>query len=185
MFKKVCLATLLAIPAISMAEGLSYNYVEGKYFFPEGDEDTIGLAGSFAVSPNLFVKADFAYSTLESGGVDVTGTGLSGALGYRHALSSTVDLNAFGGLEYVNLEVDGPGGNASESDTGFIVGGGIRALVVPALELNGALTYSDLIEDVVFSGNALYSFTPAFAVSGGVDYADSEETFNIGLRYNF
>lgn len=171
MFKKVCLATLLAIPAISMAEGLSYNYVEGSYVIPEND-DAFRVGGSFALNQQFFIEAD---GTIFDGG-----NVLTGQLGYRHALSDMLDLNVKGGLLYA----DPDGGN---SETGYTFGGGLRAMVTPQLELNGGVAYIDIYDnsDVGFSAGAVYNFNANWAVSGGGEVVDDSEEFNVGVRYNF
>jgi len=179
MLKKVCLATLLAIPAISMAEGLSYNYVEGSYVSSE-EGDGYRAAGSFALTPNVFAVAEGSYYDF---GSDVTGTEIIGQLGYRHALNPTMDLNVTGGVIYQEVEV----GSASANDTGFTFGGLLRAQLAPQLELNGGIQYIDIADssDVGFQVGAVYAFTPSLAAVGGGRFIDDSETFNIGIRYNF
>lgn len=171
MLKKICVAAVLALPISAMAEGLSYNYVEGSYVIPEND-DAFRIGGSFALNPQFFIKADG--TVFEGGNV------LTGQLGYRHGLSDTLDLNVTGGVLYA----DPDGGN---SETGYTFGGGLRAVVMPKLELNGGIAYVDIYDnsDVEFSVGAVYNFTANWAVSGGGTFADDTETFNVGVRYNF
>ena len=171
MLKKLCAAALLVLPVTAMADGLSYNYLEGSYVIPEQD-DALRFGGSFALNPQFFFKAD---GTIFDGG-----NLLTGQLGYRHALNTTLDLNVTGGLLYA----DPDGG---DSETGYTFGGGLRALVAPQLELNGGIAYYDIYDssEVGFSVGAVYNFTPNWALSGGGTFIDDAEEFNVGVRYNF
>lgn len=171
MLKKLCLAALFALPAAAMADGLSYGYIEGSYVVPEEDS-AFRLAGSFAINPQLFVKVE---------GTSYDGGELySGELGFRHALNDTLDLNITGGGLYADS--DGSG-----SESGFTFGGGLRALVMPKLELNGGIQYLDIADssEVGFSAGAVYSLMPQFALIGGGRFIDSSEEFNVGVRYSF
>jgi len=171
MLKKLCVAAALALPLSAMAEGLSYNYLEGSYVIPEND-DAFRIGGSFLLNPQFFLKAD--------GTVFEGGNLLTGQLGYRHALNNTLDLNITGGLLYA----DPDGG---DSETGYTFGGGLRALVAPQLELNGGIAYVDIYDnsDVAFSVGAVYNFNANWAISGGGTFVDDADEFNVGVRYNF
>jgi len=179
MLKKLCAAALFAATAPAMAQGLNYNFIEGSYVVPEEGDGLRGL-GSFAFTPNLFGTVEGTYFDF---GNDFTSTQLIGQLGYRHALSSTLDLNVTGGFIYLEAEA----GDVSADDSGLTFGGLLRAQLTPAFELNGGAQYFDIGDssEVGFSIGGVFAFTPTLAVVGGGRVIDDSEEFNIGLRYNF
>ena len=179
MFKKLCVASMLALPAAVMADGLSYTYAEASYVAPE-EGDGFRVGASFALNPQFFFQAE---GTFYDFGGNADGTVASGVLGYRHALTPTIDLTANGGLLYAEYEA----GSSSSDDVGYTFGGGVRAKVLSQLELNGGVSYQDVFDngDLVLALGAVYSFTPSWAGIAGGKFVDNDDQFNIGVRYNF
>lgn len=179
MFKKLCVASLLALPVAVIADGLSYTYAEASYVIPE-DGDGFSFGGSIALGPQFFVQGE---GTFYDFGGNVEGTLAKGVLGFRHALSPTLDLTANGGLLYAEIE----SGNFSDDDVGYTFGGGLRAAVMPQLELNGGISYQDVADssDVVFALGGVFAFTPNWAAVGGAKFVDENNQYNVGVRYNF
>lgn len=185
MFKKLCLAALLAVPAVSMAEGLSYNFVQAGYTTVDVDgggsnPDGFGVGGSFLFAPNVFAQA--GYSSIGSGAVDVDSFSIGAGL--RHGLTDTVDVVGAANLLFAKVDVDGFG---SDDDTGYTVGAGLRALVLPKLEVNGGINYANIFDDgnVGYSLGGVLSFTPQIALVGGLDFDSDATAFTVGGRYNF
>lgn len=185
MFKKLCLATLLAVPAVSMAEGLSYNYVEAGYVTVDVDgggknPDGFGVAGSFQFAPMVFGQA--GYSMLSSGPIDLNT--FAAGLGLRHGVTDTVDLVGGVGALFAKVDVDGLG---SDDDTGYYVSAGARALVLPKLEVNGGINYSNVFDDgnTSYSLGGVLSFTPQLALVGGLGFDSDATTFTVGGRFSF
>lgn len=185
MLKKLCIATLLALPAAAMAEGLSYKFVEADYLILDADGGSangFGIGGSFLLAPQFFLTG--SYARLEDSGVEFST--ITGGAGFRHPLSPTVDFT--GNANLVFAEVDGFG---STDDTGYSVGAGLRAMLAPQFELNGGASYTDIFDDGEFGFNlgAVFSFTPQLALVGGVavgdDFGDDGRLFNIGGRFMF
>lgn len=185
MFKKLLLASLLAVPAVSMAEGLSYSYLEGSYQsldidgFP--DIDGFGIAGSFLVGKNVFVAGDYSFLDVDGGGdLNIGNVGV----GFRHGLNETVDFVAGASLVFAEAK----GGGGSEDDTGYRISGGVRAALGKA-ELNGGLAYRDidLLDGgkVLFTVGGLYNFTPNIAAVAGAEFEEDATAFKVGGRYNF
>lgn len=183
MFKKLLLASVLAVPAVSMAEGLSYSYLEGSYasvdFDGGGNADGFNLAGSFLVAPAVFVSGDYSMLSIDGGGdFDIGNIGAA----FRHALTPTVD--AFAGADLVFAKVKF--GGASDDDTGYRIRGGVRAALGKA-ELNGGIAYRDVFDDTstIFSVGGVYNFTANIAGVAGADFDSDSTAFKIGARYNF
>lgn len=183
MFKKVLLASLLAVPAVSMAEGLSYSYLEANYQSldidgPGGKLDGFGFGGSYLVAPNVFVAGDYSMLEADGGGdLDIGNVGV----GLRHSLTDTID--AVGSASLVFAKVSG-----GDSETGYRVQGGLRAALGKA-ELNGGIAYRDVdtFDDsqVIFSVGGVYNFTPNIAAVAGAEFESDYSGFSIGGRYNF
>ncbi len=187
MLKKLCIATLLALPAAVMAEGLSYNFVEGNLLVLDGDGgslDGFGVGASFLVAPQFFLTS--SYARLTDPGVSLRT--FSGGAGFRHPLSPKVDFTGNASVVFAKAKVDGLG---SGDDTGYSVGAGLRALLAPQFELNGGASYTDIADngELGFNLGAVFSFTPQFALVGGVavgdDFGDDFRLFNIGGRFMF
>jgi len=185
MFKKLLLASVLAIPAVSNAEGLSYSFAEANYITVDVDgggtsPDGFGFGGSYLFDKNVFVEA--SYSALSAGSVDVDT--ISAGLGLRHGLTNQID--AVVGAGFLSTEVD-VGNLGSDDDTGYFFKGGLRAQVMPKLEVNGGLAYAEIFDDgnTSFSLGGVLSLTPELALTGGAGFDDDATTFTIGARYNF
>lgn len=187
MLKKLCIASLLALPAAAMAEGLSYKFVEADYLILDADGGSangFGVAGSFLVAPQFFLTG--SYARLEDSGVEFST--ITGGAGFRHPLSPTVDLTGNASLVFAEVDTNGFG---SGDDTGYSVGAGLRSMLTSQFELNGGAAYTDIADDgeFGFSLGAVFSFTPQIALVGGVgvgdDFGDEGRLFNIGGRFMF
>lgn len=183
MFKKMLLASLLAVPAVSMAEGLSYSYLEASYVSIDidggGEADGFNLAGSYLLGKNVFLAADYSMLDVDGGGeLDLGNFGV----GLRHGLTGTVDAVASASLVFADVSA----GGASDDDTGYRIQGGVRAALGKA-ELNGGIAYRDVFDDgqTIFAVGGLYNFTPNIAAVAGAEFEEDATSFKIGGRYNF
>lgn len=185
MFKKLCLATLLAVPAVSMADGLSYNFVDAGYVTIDADgggsnPDGFGIGGSFLFGPMVFGQA--SYSRISGSGVDVDS--FAAGAGLRHGLADNVDLVGSAGLIFAKIDA---GSFGSDDDTGYTLGGGLRAQVMPKLEVNGGIGYTNIFDDgnVTYSLGGVVSVTQQLAVVGGATFDSDATALTIGGRFNF
>ncbi len=187
MFKKLCLASLLALPAAVMADGLSYKFIQADYLIADGDGGSLngfGLSGSYLVAPQFFLAG--SYSRFKDSGVELST--ITGGAGFRHALTPTVDFNATADIVFAEIDA---GGGASADDTGYSIGAGLRAMLAPQFELNGGAAYTDIADEgeLGFDLGAVFSFTPQLALVGGIsvgdDFGDDGRLYNIGGRFMF
>jgi len=183
MFKKLLLASVLAVPAVSMAEGLSYSFLEASYVSVDvdggGEADGFNLAGSYLLGQNVFLAADYSMLDVDGGGdLDLGNFGV----GFRHGLTDTLDAVASASLVYAEVS----GGGFSDDDTGYRLQGGLRAALGKA-ELNGGIAYRDVFDDgqTIFSVGGLYNFTPNIAAVAGAEFDEDATSFKVGGRYNF
>ncbi len=168
----------LALPAA--AEGLNYNFIDGRYLDGEvgnTDVDGFGIGGQALINPNFYVLA--GYSAIEAdngpGELDIIRAGL----GYRHALAPATDLN--GEVLFVNADVD------VDDDSGFELGLGLRHRFTEVFEGKAGVRHIDVFndDDTYFEVGGLAHLTPQFAV--GIDYSSGDlfDGFSVGGRFNF
>ena len=135
----VLTALLLASPV--MADGLSYNFIEGAYARVELDDDIVdvdgdgfGIGGSFEINENFFGFAGYSSAEFDFG-VDLNQ--LDAGIGYHTGISANTDFVAT--LAYVRAEVDaGLFGSVDEDGWGASIG--LRSMVSDRVELNGAIS---------------------------------------------
>ena len=194
-------ALALMLPLGAMAEGLSYNYIEGGYSKAtqengsSNDFDYDGFYGAVSgkVAPNFYLFGDYRYYESDSFGpghsrVDYD-IGRIGA-GFLVPLNPRLDLNAGGGALFAKFDFEGPASPATprdNDDTGYFLQGGARALVLPNWEINGGFRYEKIFDDSETVGlvGTVFNFTPAFGVTGGYEFRDDFDAYTIGARFNF
>lgn len=183
---KSLIAGALLLPAMSFAEGLSYNYVEAGYAHTKVDVgggdvegDIINLRGSLAVAPNWHIFADANQTNF---GNNVDGNLYDVGVGFNHALgASAVDF--IGRAAWV--KVDGDIGD----DDGFGLQALLRSAVAPNFELEGGVQYVDFGgedgDDTSFVAAGRYFFMPNFATGLSVSVGDDVTNYGIDFRFNF
>jgi hypothetical protein len=186
MFRSITAVTLLALAAPVMADGLNYNFIEGKYqrtTLDDGsfdiDGDTFGIGGSFAVGDMFQVIAGYDVLNFDIANEDVDLKELTLGGGIHMPLSTNVDF--FANLAYFRVDAGSSLGESID-DSGFGGELGLRAMLGEQVELAGALQYielSDFGNDTRLKGNLWYNFSPNFAL--GVNAATGEDTVSYGL----
>lgn len=187
----------------AFAQGPRYSYVEAGWqnteleddgtFGDDLDGDGLFLGASFAVTDMLHIFASYGDSDLDLNvlgfDVNVGYSTLAAGAGMNFDISETVDF--VGQLAYVDAEVDVsvPGfGSASEDESGYGLGVGVRGMVTEDFELNAWVNYVDLgddASDTAFSFGGVYSFTPVFALQAVFSFGDDVNSFGVGARLSF
>jgi hypothetical protein len=192
----VALLCLLAAAPAALAQGpragavhgpgvVTYTWAEARLLLLDpdggGDADGIRLAGSGRIQDNLFATGGLTMLEAD-GGADSDAIDLG--LGLRVPLSSTVDFVGIGGLVYVDVDNRGRG---DSDDIGPALTGGVRAEVLPELELAGYAGYAEVFGDgdVTFTGEALYYATPSLAFLGALTLSDDVDGIHLGVRWSF
>ena len=184
----VPLVFLLAGPAI--ADGLSYNYIQGSYEEveldisggPDADGDGYGISGSFEVGESFYVFADYTKADFDFG---VDADELFAGVGYHFGVSDNVDL--FTNLSWVRAEVDAPG-FGSVDDDGFGVAVGLRGNVSDLIELVGSVNYTDLGDGgdtTAIAGGVWFNVTDNFALGVEASFDDDLTTYSAAARLYF
>jgi len=180
--KTLVLALLSSLSLTVSAENPSFDYLDIGYsnWNLDGSSDkTDGFEfkGSLTINEFLYVAGD--YTNISSFGLSVGFTTVG--LGYKYNFTDTTTF--FAELDYLNINPE-----SGDSESGFEITSGVRSMVLPKLELKGAIEYlntgrNDDNTSLVVGG--VYSFTDTFA--SYVDYKrDSDlQRWSIGLRFNF
>ena len=188
---------------MALAQGPRYSYVEAGWqnveleidgtFSDDVDGDGLFLGASFAVTDMLHIFASYGDSDLDLNvlgfDVNVGYSTLAAGAGMNFEISETVDF--VGQLAYVDAEVDVsvPGfGSASEDESGYGLGVGVRGMVNEDFELNAWVNYVDLgddASDTAFSFGGVYNFTPVFALQAVFSFGDDVNSIGVGARLSF
>ena len=127
---------------------ISYDYLEASVLKGELlDEDFTGygVVGSFSISESVFMRGSYSNGTSDDefrvGFMtdEIELSTFSFGLGYHLPISSSTDFVS--NLSYVNGEVDF--GNADEDANGYSFDIGLRSMLMPNLELEGLVAYTD------------------------------------------
>lgn len=196
--QSLLLTAALSLPTAALAQNLSYDYLEGGYQKSTqrfGDEDDIDADGYFAsgsllIQPKVYLQATYDAATTDkvAGSFAEFDVYRAGA-GFRHPLTDRLDLNLGGGAIFAKVEPRGPIAQFADSDddTGYYLNSGLRAKVLPALEVNGGFEYSKVFDESETTARVggVFNFTPAFAAVGEYAYGDDLNTYRLGARWNF
>ena len=190
MIKKSLGILLLAAAAPTVAD-ISYNYVDGSWqrieiddVFVTGadvDGDILGIAGSFEVAEDWFARVAVSQADLDFG---FDSDQLLLGIGVKRATSNSSDV--FATVDYVRA--DASSGFGSDSDDGFGISVGVRAMLTESFELHGSLgrvDFDDSSSNTVVSAGGLYNFTDEFAI--GFSLAREPDVVRYGIvgRYYF
>lgn len=187
MQRSFLIVTLLALSATAGAEQFDYNYFFIGYGNLEFDDidvdgDGFGIGGSYAISGDFHVFADYTAADLD---FDVDASSWSAGVGYNTSVSPVVDLVASVSYEYVELDAPIVG---SVDDSGLGLGLGMRFAATEVLELNAGISYVDLSDsgdETTFALGGLYHFTDAFALGLGGSWGDDSSSYSISGRFYF
>ncbi len=180
-------AATLAAPA--MADGLSYNYLEGGYQRIDLDDDVFdidgdgfGIGGSFELGRNAFMFASYGTADFDFG-IDLDE--LSAGVGYHVPVGTNTDFVA--SIAYVRAEADASGfGSVDDSGIGASIG--LRSMVTDTVEVFGNINYVDLDDsgdETSFTGGAWFNVTDTFALGVSAGFGDDTTTYGAGARLYF
>jgi len=187
MYKSIGIISLLALTAPALADGLSYNYLEGSFQrvdidSPNIDGDGFSIGGSVELGDNAHVFADYGSTNFDFG-IDINE--LAVGVGFHTELTPTLDFVA--NFAYLRLDADANGFSLGDED-GIGAEIGLRSMLSDRLELAGFIQYADLGDggdDTSFRGEAWYSFAESFALGLNVGAAEDVLRYGIGARYYF
>ncbi|HEY1077580.1 MAG TPA: outer membrane beta-barrel protein [Fontimonas sp.] len=190
----LCAAALIGLPLTAMAEGLSYNYLEGGYVSSELDDENVDGDGyraklSVLINEGVYVHGGYAEAETDPNDIGATFTtkSITAGLGLRFSLFDATDLNVEGAWINGKLERDGELVDSDVEDDGYTVGVGVRHLFFPQLEAGLKADYTDVFDDddFAYTANLLFHVIPHLSIGGSYTIADNADTWTAGLRFNF
>jgi hypothetical protein len=199
-FLPLCLAAAVALPVGAHAgDDIDYTYAEAGYFNWSGAEDgdldldvdgvQIRLLGQ--IHDYVHLRGEYV-----RGNVDISGFGDTDfdrfILGAGGHVNFSDTISGFFDLAYVDAEINSsPSDGIGKADTeGMLAEGGVRALVIEKLELDGSLGYMELggASDVFIGLGGFYEIGGDFMLGASARvFTDSENgaEYFLGARFNF
>jgi len=181
-------ASALLVPGMALAE-FTYTSLEASFIdveFDAGpgsvDGDGYRFSGMYQMNTNAFLHGQLEEHDY---GFGIDGTMLEFGAGYRHGLSNNLDLVAT--ASYVNAEL-GIGGLGGVDDDGLGLGGGVRAQIAPAFQVEALLSYVNMDNGGSDTGIDLlgrYYFNDRYAVTLETSFDDNVDTLSLGFRAEF
>lgn len=185
--KKLLLALVVSLSALGTAYASpSWNYLQGDYAYQHNvsPSNGINLQGAWNVASNLYVVGSTTEFLGNSRHSNRTALGVGAFL----PVNSNIDL--YGQLQGVSETSNLP---ASSNVWGEAVEAGVRADVLPSLELFGGVQYQHLNHsETIVEPNEVFGLIGAdYAVAHNLSVVgefkasgQTKETY-AGLRYNF
>ena len=182
------LASMLLVPGLAMAEfsytTLQFDFIDVEFDAGPGSVDGDGyrFSGMYQMNPNAFLHGSLEEHDY---GFGIDGDMIEFGAGYRHGLSSDLDLVAT--ASYVNAEI-GVGGLGSVDDDGLGLGGGVRAQIAPSFQVEAMLTYVNMDNGGSDTGVDLlgrYYFNDRYALTLATTFDDNVDTLSLGFRAEF
>lgn len=164
------------------AKEISYSYVQGSYISASAndlDSKGFGIAGSFSIAPNIALTASASKERLDvPSNIDVDVNNLAIGVTVHTSVAPKTDL--FGNFSVINVEGVASNGVVSlgVDDTGNNISIGARHLVADSVELDLAVTRTDVFDrafNAMSAGARLYVNDRA---SLGLSYVKGEEDEN-------
>ena len=184
--KKLLLALVIALPLSALAQeevtqsrDLSYTYAELRYLDTDGGGDGLRLRGSYALDNNWLIVGGLTSIDYSR---NVDSTTIEIGAGYVYNFDDDFDLVA--ALQFVNSDVDTPGGNAD--DNGFSLSAGARGMVTDEFEVRGSINHVNLDNnDTYLELAGDYYFSETFSVGASLEFVGDNDVFSIGVRLFF
>ncbi len=184
--------SVLALPGIAAAQAFNYRNVDLTYLLSaeidgnggsDVDGDGLLLRGSLPVYENFFVLAEFESLNFD---FDIDVTRFAIGAGGHWPINNKIDI--VGRIGIVNLQVDV--GRFDDDDTGLFIGGRVRGMVTPQLELEGGVELQQaevgsIDSDTYLVGEARYHFNSQWSAGVLVNLGGDITRFGIQGRMQF
>lgn len=184
--------TLLAAASLQAiaAKGPEYTYFEFGYLNIDSDVvegDGAGVNISFGATDHVFLKFGYDRLWLEDPATSIEADADRFQIGGGMHFAVTDTIDVLGALSYLDVEYSN--GVPTESDEGYLVEAGVRAMIGKPLELNATVSalHFDGEDDIGYGVGAVYDITKSFALTGSYNRFDDaeEDEFFVGLRMDF
>lgn len=168
----------------ALADDFNYNYIDAGYARGKVRGDTGGglaVGGSFAVADNWHLFAGYQGLGFDSN-VDLKS--LQFGAGINTPISPAIDV--FARVAFIVAEAGTTG--LSVNDNGFGAEVGLRAHASDAVELNAAVTFSDVGDggtDTALGAGFLFNINTQFAVGLSASWDGDVNAYLLGGRFYF
>ena len=198
------LLALAMLPALAQSKAPAtpihdYTFVDVGYQYLDIDVDNIsenahglGVAGGVQINDWFHLWASTGVSRIEMEYVNVTTTTIGIGMGAHTPLTDNV--SAYANVGYVTAEVEAEWAidrdvtaSISTDGNGYSLGAGIRASVLPKLELSAGVSLVSIEDesDTSLGGGFAYSLTDKVALGASLLVADDAIGAGIGMRFYF
>ena len=188
-----------AAPSAPVARVHDYNVLDVAYLYQDIDLDDrreqahgFGVSGGVQLNDRFSLWASSSAVVLETETVDVT-TAVIG-IGIRAHAPVSDNVSAYASVGHLTAEVEAEWADGrdervsvSTDGNGYVLGAGMRALVLPRLELSlgVSLTAYEDESDTSVGGGIVYSLTDKVALGAVVSVADDAVGAALGARFYF
>lgn len=178
----------------ALANSPSFSYIEGRYVEMDEAETTFdGFEAEISGRLGQYMFLSGSYGELSGDWADIAGADFNiatGRLGFIFGRDERVAAYVGPQVSYIDtnygLGSDGDWQLGSESSTDYGAFAGVRAMILPRVEVNGEVSYIDFDRESLTSynvGTKLY-LTPNLAATGQLRMGDLDG-FTVGLNYSF
>jgi hypothetical protein len=159
---------------------LSYDYLELRFVDVDSNSgDGLSFKGSYQFPSNWLIVGGITSLDFNN---NVDGTFIEAGAGYVWDFKTDFDL--FATLQYVNVDIDNPGG--SSDDNGVALSAGTRGMISPEFEVRGSVNHISLDNsDTYLEIAGDYYFSQQFSAGLSVEFAGDTDVFTIGARWFF
>lgn len=191
----VLAALAMALPISGQAANFGYSFVdfaiipEAEADSPVGDFDGDGfqLRGSLAVHENYFAFVEISDLEFERNRLKGDLTRWTIGAGAHWPINESLDFVARGAVVRYDASYNFA---RDEDDIGFMLGGRVRAQVMPNVEVEGGvdLTTAEVAgfeDEIILVGEGRYHFNNQFSVGGLLNIGDDMSQIGIYGRFNF
>lgn len=187
-------ATTAAFAQTTSAQTPSFNYIEGRYV--EMDEANTTFDGweaevSGRIGQYMFISGSYGETSGRITGLGKTDLDMAlGRVGFIFGDNQPVAAYVGPQVSYIKstfgLGSDGQWEVDSNSSTDWGAFAGVRAQVMPMLELNGEVSYIDFDRESLtsYSAGAKVFLTPALSATGRMQFGDLDG-FSLGVAFHF
>jgi len=146
------------------------------------DFTTAGIGGSWGFHRNIAMTASLGIGEIDTFG-DIDTTELSVGITPHFSLAENLDLVVPVALEWADYDA----GAASDDDTGYSIGVGVRWLINPAWELGAGVQHVDIFDtdDQSVAANVRWHINRLFSLSLGGEFGDDASAVLFGARFSF
>lgn len=174
----VAAATLFSAQSIAQSStDVRWNYVGAGYIDAAGDGPYV--EGSFLLSPNFVLRADYSRQSVGRADFNVVDVGINYLTGFKLDFTPRSQT-------YLTAGVDSISGDADH--TGVYVGAGLKHPLTPEVELYTEASYHTIADDYgSLAGGIAFYISPDWAVRSSValNSGNTKNEFRLGVSYQF